>query len=115
MALETNLNEKRKRKKKPYLCSRWLGGLPEPASSSPSHGLGRAAFFFPASLPRPRGPAQEPLLSRAFSYVSLMSGPRMSAAPLLPLVVTEPETNTTATETNRVSRDLLPKNVVVEL
>jgi hypothetical protein len=39
----------------------------------------------------------------------------MSAAPLLPLVVTEPETNTTATETKRVSRDLLPENVVVEL
>jgi hypothetical protein len=39
----------------------------------------------------------------------------MSVAPLLPLVVTEPETNTTATGTNRVSQDLLPENVVVEL
>jgi hypothetical protein len=40
--------------------------------------------------------------------------PHVSRA-LLPLVVTEPETNTTATETNRVSQDLLPENVVVEL
>jgi hypothetical protein len=62
MVLETNLNEKRKEKekKKPYLCSRRLGGLREPASacSSPSRGLGRAVFSFPASLLRPRGPAQ---------------------------------------------------------
>jgi hypothetical protein len=82
MALETNLNKKRKRKKEtlpvqpvawrparaglPLLPS-WLGQA-EPSRSS-------------VSLPRPRGPAQEPLLPRAFSSVSLTSGPRMSAVP----------------------------------
>jgi hypothetical protein len=67
------------------------------------------------SLSRSRGPAQESQQPRALSIASLTSGPRMSAAPLLPLAVTEPETNTTATESNRVFRDFLPENVVLEL
>jgi hypothetical protein len=71
MALETNLNEKRKEKgkEKSLTCvARWPGGplradlLPLPLSFGPS----RTEPPFPLrSLSRPRGPAQESLLPRA--------------------------------------------------
>jgi hypothetical protein len=101
MALETNLNEKRKEKGKRNLtCA--AGGLEahpsRPALSFPRCWAGRARF--PVSFSRPRGPAQELLLPRALFLTSLTSGPRMSAALLLPHVITEPESSVISTESN---------------
>jgi hypothetical protein len=116
MALETNLNKKRKRKKRNLTYA--AGGLEaypsRPAPSSLVVGPSEAEPFLHFSFaPAWAGPGAA-AAARFLLYVTDERTPHVSRA-LLPLVMTEPETNTTATETNRVSQDLLPQNVVVEL
>jgi hypothetical protein len=107
---------KEKKKKKNLTCV--AGGLEacpsRPAPSSLAVGpSGAESFLCFSSAPAWAGPGAAAATCFLFCVTDERT-PHVSRV-LLPLIVTELETNTTATKTNRVSWDLLPENVVVEL
>jgi hypothetical protein len=107
--------EKKKEKRKTLPVAGGLEARPsQPARSSRADGLSEPSSF-PPFLSRARVAG----LGAAAATRSLPcfadEWTRHVSHALLPLTVTEPETNTTATEPNRVSRDFLPENFVLGL
>jgi hypothetical protein len=120
MALETNLNEKKKKKEreKVYLCSpvAWRPASHRPALPSLSSvGPSRTERRFPRFFSHPCGPAQEPQWPRVPpSLVVLTVGTRCQSR-LLPLAVAEPETDVASNRINRESRDFLTEHGILGL